>query len=29
VNIDAPWPDAEAAWRRVLEIQTKLHQWAT
>ena len=29
MNTDAPWPDAEAAWRRVLQIQTKLHQWAT
>ena len=25
---DAPWPDADAAWSRVLRIQTKLHQWA-
>jgi RNA-directed DNA polymerase len=29
VNTDASWPDAEAAWQRVLKIQTKLHQWAT
>jgi RNA-directed DNA polymerase len=29
VNIGAPWPDAKTAWRRVLKIQTKLHQWAT
>jgi RNA-directed DNA polymerase len=29
VNIDDPWPDADAAWWRVLKIQTKLHQWAT
>jgi len=29
VNIDAPWPDADAAWWRVLKIQTKLHEWAT
>ncbi|GAC1605108.1 MAG: group II intron reverse transcriptase/maturase [Acidimicrobiales bacterium] len=29
MNIDAPWPDAETAWWRVLKIQTKLHQWAT
>jgi RNA-directed DNA polymerase len=28
VNTDASWPDAEAAWQRVLQIQTKLHQWA-
>lgn len=28
MNTDAPWPDAKAAWQRVLEIQTKLHQWA-
>jgi len=28
VNTDAPWPDAKAAWQRVLRIQTKLHQWA-
>jgi hypothetical protein len=28
VNTDASWPDAEAAWQRVLKIQTKLHQWA-
>jgi RNA-directed DNA polymerase len=29
VNTDDPWPDADAAWSRVLKIQTKLHQWAT
>jgi RNA-directed DNA polymerase len=29
VNTDAPWPEPESAWWRVLEIQTKLHQWAT
>jgi RNA-directed DNA polymerase len=29
VNTDDPWPDADAAWLRVLKIQTKLHQWAT
>jgi RNA-directed DNA polymerase len=29
VNTDAPWPEAEEAWQRVLKIQTKLHQWAT
>jgi RNA-directed DNA polymerase len=29
VNTGAPWPDAQAAWPRVLGIQTKLHQWAT
>jgi RNA-directed DNA polymerase len=29
VNADDPWPDADAAWSRVLKIQTKLHQWAT
>jgi len=28
VNTDAPWPTIEEAWTRVLEIQTKLHQWA-
>jgi RNA-directed DNA polymerase len=28
VNTDGPWPDADTAWRRVLKIQTKLHQWA-
>jgi RNA-directed DNA polymerase len=28
VNTDAPWPDADEAWWRVLRIQTKLHQWA-
>ncbi len=29
MNIDAPWPDLDEAESRVLEIQTKLHQWAT
>src|SRR6266508_4623649 len=29
VNIGAPWPDAKTAWRRVVKIQTKLHQWTT
>lgn len=29
VNTDEPWPDSDAAWVRVLKIQTKLHQWAT
>ena len=29
MNTEAPWPDAQAAWPRVLGIQTKLHQWAT
>ena len=29
VNTDAPWPDLDEAVRRVLGIQTKLHQWAT
>ncbi|MEW6217852.1 MAG: reverse transcriptase domain-containing protein, partial [Candidatus Bipolaricaulota bacterium] len=29
MNIDAPWPEAEAASQRVLKIQTKLHQWAS
>ncbi|MEU4478222.1 hypothetical protein AB0F68_09210 [Micromonospora sp. NPDC023966] len=24
----APWPSLDEAWRRVLEIQTKLHRWA-
>jgi RNA-directed DNA polymerase len=28
VNTDAPWPTAVEALARVLEIQTKLHQWA-
>jgi len=28
VNTDEPWPDSDAAWSRVLSIQTKLHQWA-
>ena len=29
MNTDAPWPDRDSAWWRVLGIQTKLHQWAT
>ncbi len=29
MNIDAPWPTPRAAKQRVLQIQTKLHQWAT
>jgi RNA-directed DNA polymerase len=29
VNIGAPWPDADVATARVLEIQVKLHQRAT
>jgi RNA-directed DNA polymerase len=29
VNTDAPWPTVEEAEARVLEIQAKLHQWAT
>jgi len=29
VNIGAPWPDLDEAERRVLAMQTKLHQWAT
>jgi len=28
VNIDEPWPDSDAAWWRVLKVQTKLHHWA-
>jgi RNA-directed DNA polymerase len=28
VNTDAPWPSLEEAMGRVLNIQTKLHQWA-
>ena len=28
MNTDAPFPDADEAWWRVLKIQTKLHQWA-
>jgi len=28
VNTDAPWPDLDEAEWRVLQIQTKLHQWA-
>ncbi len=29
MNIGEPWPDSDTARRRVLEMQTKLHQWAT
>ena len=29
MNTDAPWPTLEEAEARVLEIQTKLHRWAT
>ncbi len=29
MNIGEPWPDSDAAWLRVLKMQTKLHQWAT
>jgi RNA-directed DNA polymerase len=29
VNTDAPWPGLEEARSRVLEIQAKLHRWAT
>lgn len=29
MNIGEPWPDSDAAVSRVLEMQTKLHQWAT
>lgn len=29
MNTGAPWPSADEAEARVLEIQTKLHQWAT
>lgn len=29
MNIGEPWPDSDAAWARVLGMQTKLHQWAT
>ena len=29
MNIGEPWPDSDVAWFRVLEMQTKLHQWAT
>ena len=29
MNIGEPWPDSDAARWRVLEMQTKLHQWAT
>ena len=28
MNTDEPWPTAEEAGPRVLEIQTKLHRWA-
>ncbi len=28
MNTDAPWPSAEQAKARVLEMQTKLHRWA-
>ena len=28
MNTGASWPDLEEAWRRVLKMQTKLHQWA-
>jgi RNA-directed DNA polymerase len=28
VNTDDPWPTLEEAEARVLNIQTKLHQWA-
>ncbi|MDA8314722.1 MAG: hypothetical protein M0010_06040 [Actinomycetota bacterium] len=28
MNTDASWPDLFEAEQRVLEIQTKLHQWA-
>ena len=29
MNTNAPWPDLDEAERRVLEIQTKLHRWAS
>jgi len=29
VNTDAPWPGLDEARARVLDIQTKLHQWST
>ena len=29
MNTDAPWPTAKEAAQRVLNIQTKLHQWST
>ncbi len=29
MNIGAPWPDLDEAEWRVLQMQTKLHQWAT
>ena len=28
MNISAPWPSLEEAKSRVLDLQTKLHQWA-
>lgn len=28
MNADAPWPDVDTSWFRVLRMQTKLHQWA-
>ena len=28
MNVGAPWPDLDEAGRRVLVMQTKLHQWA-
>ena len=28
MNIGESWPDATAAWARVLAMQTKLHRWA-
>ena len=28
MNIGDPWPDLDEAERRVLRMQTKLHQWA-
>lgn len=28
MNIGDPWPDRDAAWHRVLVMQTKLHRWA-
>jgi hypothetical protein len=29
VNTGAPWPDLDEAGWRILNMQTKLHQWAT
>jgi RNA-directed DNA polymerase len=29
VNTGASWPDLDQAWRRVRQMQRKLHQWAT